>query len=499
MQALADARLEPAARRARRSTSRCPAAAAARAACIRSCAPGAHRGALPLDRLRSRRRPRDRDRLLQLHRAQQPGEPSGALDAGHVLRRCARRRWPATAAAHAHLPDAGALRAHAQAADQGHRAGPHLPRRLATRRTRRCSTRSKACGSTSNISFADLKGVYTDFLRRFFERDDLEVRFRPSFFPFTEPSAEIDMSFRARRGAGSRSPARGRCIRTCCATSASIPRSYIGFAFGMGLERLTMLRYGVDDLRLFFENDLALPEAVRIAMKFSESWLRSFAIPRYSSDGARRALDDGGPRSRGNEPVGAAVLGRRRGRSAGGREASERGPAHGVPGRRSARRDCVTIVCGAPNVRAGMKVPVRWSAQCCPAVRSRRRRCAASRSQGMLCSARELGLSEDHTGLLDPRRDRECRARMCARCLELDDRCSRSSSRRTAPTACRVSASRAKSRRSTGAPLTLGATDPVPAVVAEPPSVTHRSAGAMRPLRGPGDRGVNAHAPTPPG
>jgi len=105
-----------------------------------------------------------------------------------------------------------------------------------------------------HISFADLKGVYTDFLRRFFETDDLRVRFRPSFFPFTEPSAEIDMAFRAGRwleisGAGQVHPS---VIRNF----GLDPERYIGFAFGSGLERLTMLRYGINDLRLFFEGDL---------------------------------------------------------------------------------------------------------------------------------------------------------------------------------------------------------------------------------------------------
>jgi phenylalanyl-tRNA synthetase alpha chain len=104
------------------------------------------------------------------------------------------------------------------------------------------------------ISFADLKGVYTDFLRRFFETDDLQVRFRPSYFPFTEPSAEIDMAFRDGRwleisGAGQVHPAVVRNF-------GLDPERYIGFAFGSGLERLTMLRYGINDLRLFFDGDL---------------------------------------------------------------------------------------------------------------------------------------------------------------------------------------------------------------------------------------------------
>jgi phenylalanyl-tRNA synthetase alpha chain len=108
-----------------------------------------------------------------------------------------------------------------------------------------------------NISFADLKGVYTDFLRRFFENDELQVRFRPSFFPFTEPSAEIDMKFKDRwleiSGAGQVHPVVVRNF-------GLDPERYIGFAFGSGLERLTMLRYGIDDLRLFFDGDLRFLE-----------------------------------------------------------------------------------------------------------------------------------------------------------------------------------------------------------------------------------------------
>jgi phenylalanyl-tRNA synthetase alpha chain len=104
-----------------------------------------------------------------------------------------------------------------------------------------------------HISFADLKGVYTDFLRQFFEQEDLAVRFRPSFFPFTEPSAEIDMRFGESwleiSGSGQVHPSVVRNF-------GLDPERYIGFAFGSGLERLTMLRYGIDDLRLFFDGDL---------------------------------------------------------------------------------------------------------------------------------------------------------------------------------------------------------------------------------------------------
>ena len=109
-----------------------------------------------------------------------------------------------------------------------------------------------------NISFADLKGVYTEFLRRFFETEELQVRFRPSFFPFTEPSAEIAMAFSA-------GPSKGKWLEISGAGQVhpSVvrnfgldPEKYIGFAFGSGVERLAMLRYGISDLRLFYEGDL---------------------------------------------------------------------------------------------------------------------------------------------------------------------------------------------------------------------------------------------------
>ena len=104
-----------------------------------------------------------------------------------------------------------------------------------------------------DVSFAHLKGVLHDFLRRFFEADDLEVRFRPSYFPFTEPSAEVDIrgeqGWLEVLGSGMVHP---KVLRNCGIDS----ERYTGFAFGMGVERLAMLRYGVDDLRSFFENDL---------------------------------------------------------------------------------------------------------------------------------------------------------------------------------------------------------------------------------------------------
>lgn len=104
-----------------------------------------------------------------------------------------------------------------------------------------------------NVNFAQLKGILHDFLCHFFE-EDLEVRFRPSYFPFTEPSAEVDVKGKNGKwlevlGCGMVHPNVLRAVNID-------PEKYSGFAFGMGVERLTMLRYGVNDLRAFFENDL---------------------------------------------------------------------------------------------------------------------------------------------------------------------------------------------------------------------------------------------------
>lgn len=109
-----------------------------------------------------------------------------------------------------------------------------------------------------NVSFKDLKYLFTEFCRTFFETDDLVLRFRPSFFPFTEPSAEIDIQFQQGPLAGRwlEVAGSGQVHPTVVRNMGLDPEKYIGFAFGMGLDRFTMLRYGVNDLRLFFDGDL---------------------------------------------------------------------------------------------------------------------------------------------------------------------------------------------------------------------------------------------------
>ncbi len=108
------------------------------------------------------------------------------------------------------------------------------------------------------ISLADLKGTLTQFLNAFFERDDMQIRFRPSYFPFVEPGVEVDMEWENKGGKikwleiGGAGVVHPQVLRN----GGIDPEKYSGFAFGMGLDRLAMLKYGVNDLRLFFENDV---------------------------------------------------------------------------------------------------------------------------------------------------------------------------------------------------------------------------------------------------
>lgn len=108
-----------------------------------------------------------------------------------------------------------------------------------------------------HASFADLKGTLAEFVRAFFERD-FEMRFRPSYFPFTEPSAEVDIAWQQADGS-----TRWLEVLGCGMVHPNVlrnvgidPEKYTGFAFGLGVERFAMLRYGVDDLRSFFDNDV---------------------------------------------------------------------------------------------------------------------------------------------------------------------------------------------------------------------------------------------------
>jgi len=116
-----------------------------------------------------------------------------------------------------------------------------------------------------NISFADLKGTFVEFMRHFFEVDDLQLRFRPSYFPFTEPSAEVDIQCVMCGGKGCRVCSGSGWLEVggCGMVHPQVLKNvgvdnekYTGYAFGVGADRLTMLRYSINDLRLMFENDL---------------------------------------------------------------------------------------------------------------------------------------------------------------------------------------------------------------------------------------------------
>ncbi len=116
-----------------------------------------------------------------------------------------------------------------------------------------------------DVSFSDLMGTLDDFLRHFFEDDDLQTRFRPSYFPFTEPSSEVDIQCVMCHGEGCRVCGHTGWLEIlgCGMVHPNVFKAvgidneeFTGYAFGMGVERLAMLRYGVNDLRLFFENDL---------------------------------------------------------------------------------------------------------------------------------------------------------------------------------------------------------------------------------------------------
>jgi phenylalanyl-tRNA synthetase alpha chain len=114
-----------------------------------------------------------------------------------------------------------------------------------------------------DVSFADLKGILTVFIRQMFEKD-LSLRFRPSFFPFTEPSAEVDIACVMCNGAGCRICQKTGWLEILGSGMINPevfkmvgydPEVYSGFAFGLGIERIAMLKYGIDDIRLFYEND----------------------------------------------------------------------------------------------------------------------------------------------------------------------------------------------------------------------------------------------------
>jgi len=173
-----------------------------------------------------------------------------------------------------YFPDGRLLRTHTSPVQIRHMLANEPPLRIiAPGRVYRCDSdvthtpmfhQIEGLAVGEDISFADLKGVLKHFLQQYFEAD-LEIRLRPSYFPFTEPSAEVDVSCVFCGGGGCRVCGQSGWLEVlgCGMVDPEVFRHsgvdaqrYTGYAFGLGVERLAMLRYGVDDLRLFFENDL---------------------------------------------------------------------------------------------------------------------------------------------------------------------------------------------------------------------------------------------------
>ena len=163
-----------------------------------------------------------------------------------------------------------------------------------------------------NVSFKDLKVVFTDFCRRFFETDDLTLRFRPVVLPVHRAERRDRHRLRAAvrsQGQWLEVAGSGQVHPNVVRNFGLDPERHIGFAFGMGPDRLAMLRYGVNDLRLFFDERPALPDAVqadraaeppRLTMQFPESWLREFCNPPLDTAAAGRPAHHVRPGGRGD-------------------------------------------------------------------------------------------------------------------------------------------------------------------------------------------------------
>ena len=323
-----------------------------------------------------RRRSGDRGRLPQLHGAQHAGEPSGAVDARHVLRRgrirvCAPTRR--TCRCGTWKPTRRRSRSSRRAACTASTAMP---------RTRRCSIRSKACGSTSTCRSPISKGVFTEFLRNFFERDDLKVRFRPSFFPFTEPSAEIDLSFGDGwleiSGAGPGAPERaaGREHR-----SGEVSGLRVRHGAGPARDAAVRRERSAPVLR----ERPALPAPVR--MKFSERWLRTLVDPPLDTAGLCERLTMAGLEVESSEPAAPPFSGVVVGGIENGRCSSERrSPARVHGGRRRGRAPAHRLR-RAQRRRRHEGCPARPSARELPGgLRITAATMRGVESQGMLCS-----------------------------------------------------------------------------------------------------------------
>ena len=226
------------------------------------------------------------------------------------------------------------------------------------------------------------------------------------------------------------------------------PEKVQGFAWGMGVERIAMLKHGIPDLRLYYENDLRFLEQFGCRVSRCH-WLREYCDPALDVRRDRGAPDDDRHEGRGDPPPRRAVDRALRRRAVlDGRAAPRRRPAAGLPGRPRRGHGPATIVCGAPNVAAGQTVAVARPGRGDARRHEARSRpsCAAWSREGMILAENELELGPGDEGImvLDGRLpSASCPARRSARCCRSPPRCSSSRSRPTGPTASASTASRA--------------------------------------------------------
>jgi phenylalanyl-tRNA synthetase alpha chain len=280
------------------------------------------------------------------------------------------------------------------------------------------------------IHLGHLKWTLETFLKAFFERDDIVLRLRPSYFPFTEPSVEVDVGYSrqdGRRVVGGSGDDKGHewmellgsgmVNRRVLEFAGVDPDQYQGFAFGVGVDRLAMLKYGMDDLRAFFDGDERWLGALRLlrfrpadsirrcgskAVKFSLEWLRDFLDTDATVQEIAAMLNRIGHEVEGVEDPADKLRGFRIARVL----TAEKHPqadklqvltvdaGDGKP---------LQVVCGAPNARAGMLGVLGLPGAVVPANGMELKKSAIRgvESNGMMCSVRELELGDEHDGIIE--------------------------------------------------------------------------------------------------
>jgi tRNA-binding EMAP/Myf-like protein len=254
-----------------------------------------------------------------------------------------------------------------------------------------------------HASFADLKGTLSEFVRAFFERD-FAMRFRPSYFPFTEPSAEVDIAWQQPDGTTRWLEVLGcGMVHPNVWPTSALTRSVTtGFAFGLGVERFAMFALRCGRPAQLLRQRRALPAPIRVGggMKFSENWLRQHVRTDATRDELAATLTAIGLEVEDITVLGASLDGvvvARIVECAKHPEADRLQVCQVDIGRQA----LLQIVCGAPNARPGLMAPLATSGARVGDITIQPARLRGVESNGMLCSAKELGLDADASGLLE--------------------------------------------------------------------------------------------------